>query len=626
MLSSNNPATYTIESGDFTLNNPTKTGYTFEGWTGTGLTEETKSVTIAEHSTGDRSYTANWALNQYNISFDLGGGVFSNENPTSYNYETQTFTLNNPTKEGYEFLGWSVEGDEGLLSEVEISEGTTGDRKYIANWKISEYTISYELNGGTVSTDNPTSYTIESDDFTLINPTKDGYTFDGWSGTSVDVTMSKDVTISTGSTGNREYTANWTENILLESSDILQSIIVEITGDETLTTNSGISASITFTVNVQGIYSGEQTIELSSDSYVLTWTMDNVEGFSLSDGTLTVNEAATTGTYEIKITATAVSGDVSGSDTKNVTVTIITAASVPTVPILTCTTSNITVKKGGTIADLTVNADVTPQEWLTNGELPEGLTYIIDENKFVINGTVSSNVETKDYVYTVQARNEAGISEAMTITITVTGTGSETPNAVQVPAEEIANMTDEEITETIGNNTEVTLTGNVENLSETITKLETLTDVKTLDLSEVTGVSELKLEETTLESITLEGNQSITTVEIAGNATLTTLNLAGSKIETVDAKGCENLEEVNLAGCESLEYLDVSETAIKELNVQDCVNLVTIYCASCDLSDLNIEGCENLNDLDCSNNKLEMRSSTSSKTSCKVNKLHRFTI
>ena len=376
---------------------------------------------------------------------------------------------------------------------------------------------------------------------------------------------------------------------------------MEISGDETLTTNAGTSASITFTANVQGTYSQGQTRALSSDSYVLTWTMDNVEGLSFSDGTLTVNESATVGTHEIEITATAVSGDVSGTDTKKVTVMVLNS-----VPVLTCSTPNITVKKGETIADLTVSANVTPQEWLPSGELPEGLTYTTDGNKFFISGTVSSNVETRDYVYTVRARNEAGTSEAITITITVSGTGSGTQNAVQVPAEEISNMTDEEIAETIGNNTEISLTGDVENLSETIERLETLTDVKTLDLSQVTGVSELKLENTQLESITLEGNQSITTVEITDNETLTTLNLAGSNVEIVDAKGCENLEEVNLEGCENLEYLDVSGTAITELNVQDCTNLVTLNCASCDIEDLKIDGCEKLSALDCSNNSLLM--------------------
>ena len=56
-----NPATYNLMSSTFTLVNPIdRTGYVFTGWTGTGLTEATQTVTIAQGSMGDRSYTANW--------------------------------------------------------------------------------------------------------------------------------------------------------------------------------------------------------------------------------------------------------------------------------------------------------------------------------------------------------------------------------------------------------------------------------------------------------------------------------------------------------------------------------------------------------------------------------------
>ena len=55
-----NPTTYTVESDAITLKNPTREGYAFEGWTGTGLTEATTTVTIAKGSTGDREYTATW--------------------------------------------------------------------------------------------------------------------------------------------------------------------------------------------------------------------------------------------------------------------------------------------------------------------------------------------------------------------------------------------------------------------------------------------------------------------------------------------------------------------------------------------------------------------------------------
>ena len=59
-----NPDSYTVESEEITLNAPAKPGYTFTGWSGTGLTgENTLTVTIPKGSTGDRSYTAHWHYN-----------------------------------------------------------------------------------------------------------------------------------------------------------------------------------------------------------------------------------------------------------------------------------------------------------------------------------------------------------------------------------------------------------------------------------------------------------------------------------------------------------------------------------------------------------------------------------
>lgn len=219
----------------------------------------------------------------------------------------------------------------------------------------------------------------------------------------------------------------------------------------------------------------------------------------------------------------------------------------------------------------------------------------------------------------------------------------------EVPSVELQAMTDEEIAERFGNTTELSLTGEIANLSELVARLEGTIDLKTLDLSQVTGVSELKLMNTTLESISLEGNQSIKEIQVTGSQTLTTLNLAGSKVKTVNVEGCSNLtmlnvegaenlmvlnvkatklttlnvrncaqlevleakgseylEALDLEGCVRLQYLDVSETAITELNVSGLVQLGTLYCASCRLEKLETEGCEKLQDVDCRNNRLTM--------------------
>lgn len=138
------PTTYTVETPTITLPDiiiktmmPQKAYCDFIGWTGPGYDEPTKDVKIPQGSYGDRTYTANWRLKEYDITYDLAGGALPEgvTNPASYNYETETFTLNNPTREGYYFIGWT--GNNGNTPEktVTITQGTSnGEKSYTANW------------------------------------------------------------------------------------------------------------------------------------------------------------------------------------------------------------------------------------------------------------------------------------------------------------------------------------------------------------------------------------------------------------------------------------------------------------------------------------------------------------
>ncbi len=211
-LSTANPATYTIESETFTLVNPTRTGYEFVGWTGTDLTEPTQTVTIAVGSIGNREYTAVWKPIVYDIAYTLAGGTVEPENPATYTIESETFTLVNPTRTGYEFVGWTGTDLTEPTKTVTIAAGAIGNREYTAVWQIIEYAISYDLDGGTVATMNPTTYTIEDETFMLANPTKEGHDFLGWTGTELDA-ASETVTIAKGSTGDRAYTATWAKKV-----------------------------------------------------------------------------------------------------------------------------------------------------------------------------------------------------------------------------------------------------------------------------------------------------------------------------------------------------------------------------------------------------------------------------
>ncbi len=205
-----NPTSYSVDSNAITLNNPSKTGYTFEGWVGSGLSGASKSVTIAKGSTGNKSYTATWTPLSYTITYNgIEGATISGNktNPNAYTFETATFTLNAPAKTGAVFTGWT--GDNGSSPEqtVTIPKGSTGNKTYTANWTYNDYTITYDLAGGTETT-NPTTYKVTSADINLNAPVRTGYTFAGWTGTGLD-SATANVKIPTGSTGNRNYKANW---------------------------------------------------------------------------------------------------------------------------------------------------------------------------------------------------------------------------------------------------------------------------------------------------------------------------------------------------------------------------------------------------------------------------------
>ena len=136
-----NPTEYTVETATFTLTNPTRKGYNFDGWTGTGLSTPTKTVTIEKGSIENRTYTANWTPINYTITYDLAGGEVATANPEEYTIETAAFTLNNPTRTGYTFKGWKGTDIDGATMTVTIAKGSTGDREYTATWERNAITL-----------------------------------------------------------------------------------------------------------------------------------------------------------------------------------------------------------------------------------------------------------------------------------------------------------------------------------------------------------------------------------------------------------------------------------------------------------------------------------------------------
>ena len=194
---------YTVEQ-TVTLPTPTRTGYTFLGWTGEGITTPQPNVTIPKGSTGDKTYIENWELTEYNITMDLNGG--SGQEKVVYTMTDEDFELPTPTRNGYEFVGWTGEGITTPQTSVKIPKGSTGNKAYTANWQVIEYTITLDTNGGPVV--SPIKYTVE-DHFTLPYILRPGYEFAGWTLDGSGMLPFTPLIIYPGTTGDLHYKAEW---------------------------------------------------------------------------------------------------------------------------------------------------------------------------------------------------------------------------------------------------------------------------------------------------------------------------------------------------------------------------------------------------------------------------------
>ena len=188
-----------------------KTGYKLKNW------YVSTDPSFIYYQTGGRRYTfdhditvvAQIVCRTYFVSTNLNGGTLPKEYQSiSFTIETEGLTVPSPTKDGYTFVGWT--GDNGDVPEINpvVPSGRTSYFVVYANWSPTEYTVSYDLDGGTASETLVESYTIESEGFTLPSVTKEGYTFLGWTGSNGD-TPQLNVSVKKGTFGSLNYKANF---------------------------------------------------------------------------------------------------------------------------------------------------------------------------------------------------------------------------------------------------------------------------------------------------------------------------------------------------------------------------------------------------------------------------------
>lgn len=117
---------------------------------------------------------ADWQAVEYNIYFNLNGGTLSSANPFQYTIN-DSVTFNEPIKAGYTFTGWTVDGQ----AVNGIDEGTYGDIVVDANWQANQYTVCFDVDGGTPLIE-PITVTFNQPFSIGTVPTKYGYFLDGW--------------------------------------------------------------------------------------------------------------------------------------------------------------------------------------------------------------------------------------------------------------------------------------------------------------------------------------------------------------------------------------------------------------------------------------------------------------
>lgn len=217
-----------LATPDVTLEN-----YEFIGWSSIGKLDYTDEINILKGTVGDKKYIARWQGRKINVDFDSTGGSFVSS--TQALYGTYLFDMPTPKREGYNFLGWYTQKDGGKKITCE-TKMPANDVIFYAQWEPINYLINlYSLHDDKKYLYKQINYNIESDDFTLPEITRDGYFFEGWTG--YDLTeVTKEVIISKGSVGSREYYASWIADPCAEEHSY-----VDIITKATLTENGQIT-------------------------------------------------------------------------------------------------------------------------------------------------------------------------------------------------------------------------------------------------------------------------------------------------------------------------------------------------------------------------------------------------
>ena len=267
-------------------------GYTLIGW----FTDKTNGTKIEYNTvfTGNNDITlyAHWeeVINSYTVTFNSNGGsAIDSQNIIEGNYVIQP---NNPTKTGYTFVKWQLNGND-----YDFNTAVTGNITLTAVWTINQYTVTFNSNGGS----NVASQTINYNGKATkpADPTKTGYTFNEWqlNGNAYDFNtpITRDITLVALWIINK-YVVRFT----LDTGAIINTQNVEYGNKVTQPTNINYDGYI-FTFKKENgeifdfdtIITSDMNIIVESELKKYTVTFNSNGGSSVSSQTIDYNEKAT---------------------------------------------------------------------------------------------------------------------------------------------------------------------------------------------------------------------------------------------------------------------------------------------------------------------------------------------
>ena len=251
---------------------PTRTGYTFAGWS---------PILPATMPVDGASFTAQWNANGYTVAFDANGGEGEMDG-ASWTYDVVTnFASCGFVRTGHTFAGWATnEIGDALFTDGDVVSNLTavanGNVKFFAVWNVNQYTLTFDAAGGSdvapITQDYGTAVTAPS------APTRTGYTFAGWDSELPATMPAEDVT----------YTAQWNVNQYTLTFDaaggsdvapITQDYGTAVTAPSAPTkrgyTFAGWSPILPATMPVDG---GSFTAQWNANGYTVTFDANGGEG------------------------------------------------------------------------------------------------------------------------------------------------------------------------------------------------------------------------------------------------------------------------------------------------------------------------------------------------------------